>query len=165
MCAQGDKERAAFTKWLCRELTGACTREAPPLPKDRKKGPAFKTADPQDLELNKMMANMKACALTLGVTIWQSTTTWSRARRELLSLRAKDAMVDVDQGRNQCKVERPELPGCSSAFLQHGTETKLTHLTAACLCAGRGFERLLIQQGRGYEDGRQRLRRGWRRGR
>ena len=59
MC-QGTKERAAFTRWLCRELTSACKREAPPLPKDRRKGPAFKTADPQDLELNKMMANMKA---------------------------------------------------------------------------------------------------------
>jgi len=61
--AQGTKERSAFTRWLCRELTGACRREAPPLPKDRKKGPPFKTADPQDLELNKMMANMKARAL------------------------------------------------------------------------------------------------------
>ena len=67
MRAQGDKERAAFTKWLCRELTGACKRDAPPLPKDRKKGPTFKMADPQDLELNKMMANMKARALTLGL--------------------------------------------------------------------------------------------------
>ena len=57
---QGVKERAGFTKWLCRELTSACKSEAPPLPKDRKKGPEFKTADPQDLELNKMMANMKA---------------------------------------------------------------------------------------------------------
>ena len=58
----GHEGARSVHQWLCRELTSACKREAPPLPKDRKKGPAFKTADPQDLELNKMMANMKACS-------------------------------------------------------------------------------------------------------
>jgi len=84
MCTavQGTKERAAFTRWLCRELTSACKREALPLPKDRKKGPAFKTADPQDLELNKMMANMKARARHLRGAVKicrQSVFRWARA--------------------------------------------------------------------------------------
>jgi len=51
--------RAQFTKWLCKEATYSCKRKPPPLPKDRPAGPAFEAADPEDLKMQKMMAQMK----------------------------------------------------------------------------------------------------------
>ena len=56
--------RAQFTKWLCKEATSSCKRKPPPLPKDRPAGPAFEAADPEDLKMQKMMAQMKVSALT-----------------------------------------------------------------------------------------------------
>ena len=56
---QGTMSRAQFTKWLCKEATSSCKRKPPPLPKDRPAGPAFEAADPEDLKMQKMMAQMK----------------------------------------------------------------------------------------------------------
>lgn len=56
---QGTMSRAQFTKWLCKEATYSCKRKPPPLPKDRPAGPAFEAADPEDLKMQKMMAQMK----------------------------------------------------------------------------------------------------------
>lgn len=43
-----------------------CKKAAPSLAAGRKKGPAFKVADTQDLELNRMMANMKVGMLAVA---------------------------------------------------------------------------------------------------
>ena len=61
---QGTMTRAQFTKWLCKEATSSCKRKPPPLPKDRPAGPAFEAADPEDLKMQKMMAQMKVSVLT-----------------------------------------------------------------------------------------------------
>ena len=61
MCLQGKQNRAQFTNWLCHELSGVCKSKAPPLPKDRKRGPAFEVMDPKEAEMEKMLAGMKAC--------------------------------------------------------------------------------------------------------
>lgn len=51
--------RAQFSNWLCYELTKACAQKPPPLPKDRKPGPPFQVIDPQEAQMQKMMAGMK----------------------------------------------------------------------------------------------------------
>lgn len=56
---QGKLGRAQFSNWLCYELTGACTKKPPPLPKDRAPGQAFQVIDPQEAQMQKMMAGMK----------------------------------------------------------------------------------------------------------
>ena len=61
MHLQGKQNRAQFTNWLCYELSGVCKSKAPPLPKDRKRGPAFEVMDPKEAEMEKMLAGMKAC--------------------------------------------------------------------------------------------------------
>ena len=50
----------AVAKWLCTVATDACRRAAPPLPAGRKKGPAFKEIDEQELNMQRMMASMQA---------------------------------------------------------------------------------------------------------
>ena len=80
---QDSKQRAAFTKWLCRELTQACKKPPPPLPAGRKKGPPFKAADSQDLELNRMMANMKVpmtAQCTLPIWTLHQAAKWTMPR-------------------------------------------------------------------------------------
>ncbi len=59
---QGQLTRAQFTKWLCKEATPSCRRKPPPLPKDRPAGPAFEKADPEELKMQRMMAQMKVSA-------------------------------------------------------------------------------------------------------
>ena len=61
MHLQGKQNRAQFTNWLCYELSGVCKSKPPPLPKDRKRGPAFEVMDPKEAEMEKMLAGMKAC--------------------------------------------------------------------------------------------------------
>ena len=56
---QGKQTRAQFSNWLCYEAFKACTKKPPPMPKDRKPGPAFEVADPQEAQLAKMMDSMK----------------------------------------------------------------------------------------------------------
>ena len=58
---QGKQNRAQFTNWLCHEVSGVCKSKPPPLPKDRKHGPAFEVMDPKEAEMEKMLAGMKAC--------------------------------------------------------------------------------------------------------
>ena len=59
LCAQGEMSRAQFTNWLCREQTSACKGKPPKLPADRKPGPPFKVADPQERSMAKLMQDMK----------------------------------------------------------------------------------------------------------
>lgn len=61
--AQGDAGRLQVTNWLCQEETDACKKAAPPLPRGRKPGPAFKPMDKQELDMQRMMASMQARAL------------------------------------------------------------------------------------------------------
>ncbi|BDA49948.1 hypothetical protein COCOBI_15-0760 [Coccomyxa sp. Obi] len=56
---QDKMSRAQFSNWLCYELTKACASKPPPLPKDRKPVPAFQVIDPQEAQMQKMMASMK----------------------------------------------------------------------------------------------------------
>ena len=58
---QGKTSRAQFSNWLCYEATSTCTQKPPGLPKDRKPGPAFEVADPQEAQLARMMDSMKVC--------------------------------------------------------------------------------------------------------
>jgi hypothetical protein len=37
---------------------------APPLPRSRKPGPAFKVVDKQELDMQRMMASMQVCGIT-----------------------------------------------------------------------------------------------------
>ena len=56
---QGTQNRAQFTNWLCYELSAVCKSKPPPLPKNRKPGPAFEAIDPKEAEMEKMLAGMK----------------------------------------------------------------------------------------------------------
>ncbi|KAK9810765.1 hypothetical protein WJX73_005789 [Symbiochloris irregularis] len=56
---QGKLSRAQLTKWLCREATKSCVKKTPPLPANRKPGPDFQVADPQEAQMAKMMESMK----------------------------------------------------------------------------------------------------------
>ena len=59
MRAQGKLSRAQFSNWLCYDLTDACAVKPPPLPKDRPAGQPFQVIDPQEAQMQKMMAGMK----------------------------------------------------------------------------------------------------------
>jgi hypothetical protein len=69
---KGNKNRAQLTKWLCYELTNSCKTKPPPLPKDRKPGPTFKEMDEKDLQMQRLMANMKESGL--GGTMYDRDT-------------------------------------------------------------------------------------------
>ncbi len=51
--------RSQFSNWLCYDVTGACKQKPPPLPKDRAPGQAFQVIDPEEAQMQKMMAGMK----------------------------------------------------------------------------------------------------------
>lgn len=75
--------RSQFTKWLCKEASSSCKRKAPPVPKDRPKGPAFEGIDPEEAKMQKMMATMK-----VGDTLrdaWEIPSTYSRLNEETSS--------------------------------------------------------------------------------
>ncbi|EIE23021.1 hypothetical protein COCSUDRAFT_6458, partial [Coccomyxa subellipsoidea C-169] len=56
---QGKMSRSQFSNWLCYDVTGACKQKPPPLPKDRAPGQAFQVIDPEEAQMQKMMAGMK----------------------------------------------------------------------------------------------------------
>lgn len=57
---KGKKKRAELTQWLCYELSDACSKPTPPLPKDRERGPPF-TPLPAGVEtVVNMMGEMRA---------------------------------------------------------------------------------------------------------
>lgn len=71
--AQGKQSRSQFSNWLCYEATSTCKSKPPPLPKDRKPGPAFEVGDPQEMQMAKMMDSMK---VRLSLTCAQRTHAW-----------------------------------------------------------------------------------------
>lgn len=65
---KGTKNRSQFTNWLCHKQTGSCRSKPPPVPADRKPGPAFKVMDAQEAQMQKMMDNMKE--MGMGGQLW-----------------------------------------------------------------------------------------------
>lgn len=56
---QDKLSKGQFSNWLCYTATKACKGKTPPLPKDRKPGPEFVPMDPQEAQMEKMLAGMK----------------------------------------------------------------------------------------------------------
>ncbi|GAQ83536.1 hypothetical protein KFL_001520060 [Klebsormidium nitens] len=52
-------KRAQLSKLLCYELSGACKRKPPPVPKDRPAGEEFQPKDSKDLEVERLMQEMQ----------------------------------------------------------------------------------------------------------
>jgi len=56
---KGDIQRAGLESLLCVEVSGACNKKPPPLPKTRKPGPAFAARSEDDLEMEKIKKEME----------------------------------------------------------------------------------------------------------
>jgi hypothetical protein len=63
---QDELSRGKFSNWLCYTVTKVCKGKTPPLPKDRKPGPAFEVMDEQEAQMEKMLAGMKVCLASVN---------------------------------------------------------------------------------------------------
>lgn len=112
---QGKLTRAQFTKWLCKEATSSCKQKPPPLPKDRPVGPAFEAVDPEEIKMQKMMAQMKE--MGMGGQVYD---------RQQAQRMAKSGMEDED---DYDEDDDPLLPTTPSDLL--GKEAEETSSKAA----------------------------------
>ncbi|KAL2641247.1 hypothetical protein R1flu_008834 [Riccia fluitans] len=55
---KGNTQRAALSKYLCKDLSKACAGKTPPVPKDREPGPPFTPKPSKDAEMEKIMRSM-----------------------------------------------------------------------------------------------------------
>ncbi|KAL3698895.1 hypothetical protein R1sor_012971 [Riccia sorocarpa] len=55
---KGNTQRAALSKFLCKDLSKACAGKTPAVPKDREPGPPFKPKPSKDAEMERIMRSM-----------------------------------------------------------------------------------------------------------
>ncbi|OAE21090.1 hypothetical protein AXG93_3661s1150 [Marchantia polymorpha subsp. ruderalis] len=55
---KGNVQRAAVSKFLCKDLSKACVGKPPPLPKNRETGPPFSPKPSKDAEMERIMRSM-----------------------------------------------------------------------------------------------------------
>lgn len=82
--------RAQLTNWMCYKLTSACINKAPPLPKDRAKGPEFKVMDADAASVQSTLASMKKQGL--GGEVF----TRDEAIKKYMDLSSDEDLEDMD---------------------------------------------------------------------
>eukprot|EP01026_Neomeris_dumetosa_P026829 TRINITY_DN2183_c0_g1_i1.p1 TRINITY_DN2183_c0_g1~~TRINITY_DN2183_c0_g1_i1.p1 ORF type:complete len:299 (-),score=34.13 TRINITY_DN2183_c0_g1_i1:226-1122(-) len=106
---KGDLNRAKITNYLCYDLTDACNKPIPKVPKSRKPGPQFVAMTKEERDLAKQLAQMKQSGMKGQLFDRNAAEQYLEQMKDLYDLDYSDDDLDDVGSKGQGKVESNPL--------------------------------------------------------
>ncbi|KAG6555335.1 hypothetical protein Mapa_003378 [Marchantia paleacea] len=99
---KGNVQRAALSKFLCKDLSKACVGKPPPLPKNREPGPPFSPKPSKDAEMERLMRSMSDMPGAPGMQMF--------SKEELMKRRFGSEDEDDDEEDDEADQKFADVP-------------------------------------------------------